>query len=110
MKTLKQAIVGIMTAALLLALIIVNVQVGLEDGTNSEISLLGAEITFVETAFAQDTPPGEEGGDLGCDDLIWCDGARSCGSPGASAACQLDCADDGLEPGEDPDIVCPDLD
>lgn len=102
MKTLKQAIVGIMTAVLLLALIIVNVQVGLNDGTNSEISLLGAEISFVETAFAQDTPPGEEEGDLRCNDIFLCTTNRGCGTSGTPVGCDLHCNDEGEDP-----LKCP---
>lgn len=109
MKTFKNTLVAIASTVLLLAMIMVNVQVGLNDGTSSDITLLGTNITVFESAFAQEEDPGEEG-DLGCEDLSLCDSSRSCGVPGMAFGCELDCEDDGIEPpGEEKDITCPDL-
>lgn len=84
----------------LLAMIMVNVQVGLNDGTDSEISILGADISFVTSAFAQSTNPEVEEGDLSCDDHSNCQDGASCDGSGThSGPCAFNC-DKG------PDIDC----
>lgn len=101
MKTLKSTLIAIAGTLLLLMMVLVNVQVGLNDGANSDISLLGTDISLVESTFAQDTPPGEEG-DLRCNDLSVCVTNRGCGTAGYPDGCELHCDD-----GDYPPLQCP---
>lgn len=104
MKTLKSTLIAIAGTLLLLMMVMVNVQVGLNDDSNSDLTLLGTDISLVESVFAQDTPPGEEGEGLSCNDLSNCKDGASCSGEGfMRGPCEFTC---GTMENPGPEINC----